>query len=1595
MKLLKLVATFCFVALFFPTQAQLELQVCATPSRDSWEWPSNNTWFVAQFSGGLIPGGEIITFDGGFSTTPATQPMAVYEGVTAASDDLGNLIYLCNGKYVWDASGTITSTDIKEGDEAGGQDPTTPGSKQIGSASQGVMSVRHPLTPKDYYIVSVGDVIGGANPGLSYNVINEKGVEIQGNVNLGMKACEGIAATFHENGVDIWVSVLEYGAPNLYSYLLTCDGFVDPPVISNNGDARTGDAGRGGLAFSHKGDQFVACFPTGWPNADKQVSLYDFNTKTGVFSNRNNIGPTAFVLGPYDAVWSKDDSEIIVAKGNGGTVNSVNVATGALTKGLGGIGGGSHTVEIGRDGNYYFNGGDGLWQWSGSGAAVKVDDATGWGLPTIYIPPAEEPDIQEVGPFCDTSSAVDLHTYWVCSGYSAEDTLYQRHLYSGPGITDAKVGTFDPQVAGIGLHEIIFEYCDVNDTIWIDVAFCPSCRSELKDVSPRFCVGNDYMLDTLIEESSQIGVWTIDSFPSSPSTDGILVEGTDTMFDVTDLTSRYGVYKVLLTVTDAGKTCYDSVYITVDSLPKPDLGIDSTICIGDAAIDFDAGAWDAYDWSSGETVQVISKDAPGEYIVEITDVNGCKGKDTVELFHDTLPVPNLGPDTAICLGDPAVVFDAGVWDAYLWTPNSETTQTISNDVAGEYGIEVTDGNGCKGTDSILLTVNVRPTVDLGLDQEICENDPSITFDAQNVGSTYAWFGTTDSTQTIQRDSAGTYTVEITDVNGCKDTNDVVLTVFPLPTVDLGNDTTICIDAPAVVFDAMNTGATYLWTSGGETTQDITTNIGGEYIVQVEDANGCSDTDTVVLNISQLPIVDLGVDLEICQIAPAVTIDALNDSATYLWSTAETTKTIDIHDQGEYSVIVTDTNGCISYDTLLLDVNQMPVVSMNDTSICDGDPAVTFDAGAGFTTYTWKSGESTQSIQKDVAGIYIVDFVDANSCAGSDTVELTINALPVPDLGVDQTICDGAAAVSFTPGNFDAYSWSSTETTSSISKSVAGIYTVEVTDTKLCKATDDVELIVIDLPNPDVILGGPMCPGMSQTLDASIYDNGNGPYTYAWHNGSTGSSYISTGAESIWVDITDQYNCTGRDLASVSINAALIVSVVGSPLIELCEGEDTDLVPNYKAIDGYNFSWSSGQTTDVINVTVSGTYDVHVDNGLGCEGDGTIDVIVHPDPIVVPGSAAVCDGIPASIGDNQGGGFDYSWSSGEITADISVLTGGTYTLTITDKATGCVDSDDFDVTIHSNPTPDLGPNILVCTGIPVQLSDISGQDIASQSWNSGETSATINPTTDGTYTVTVTTPHGCVGTSSADVEFIPIPTVNLGPDINMCDGETAVVDAGNDGLSISWNSGETTPTITVNSTFTHIVTVSDNGCSAYDTIDVNVVALPVSEIDHSLANQSYCFPEMSGRGVDIVAGTSSVYDYLWGTGETTPTISPTVAGTYSVLISVGNCSITDYIRLVEFCPSTLFIPNSFTPDGDGINDSFNASGTYIEDYEMYIYNRWGEMIYKSESLTQDWDGQYKGKDVQVDVYVYKLYYSVNHPDGNPRKETKVGTVTVMR
>ncbi|MEC8830950.1 MAG: hypothetical protein VX772_01185, partial [Bacteroidota bacterium] len=436
-----------------------------------------------------------------------------------------------------------------------------------GSASQGIMTLRHPLVPNDYYIFTTDDALSGGN-GFNYAVIDEQGQLKQGSTRLGtFKTTEGIAATFHENGVDIWIMVTGAASTKQYAFLLTCNGVLNNPVVSNLGVSVSGNPERGGVAFNWDGTQFATAFPVTWPgDAKTSIRLYDFDKATGKLSNTRNIAPATGIV-PYDICFGSDNNSLYVAVINNklavwdvssGNESSIVSSYQTVTS----PGGTNYSMDVGYDGSLYFSSSQGLKKMTSLGSYTSLNVPTSFGVPTIYIPPAEEPDIEEVGPFCDTDAPINLNTTWICSRLNAEDTVsLPASVYSGPGILYSGEGIFDPATAGVGIHEIIFTKCAVDDTIFIEVKSCTNCVDTLKDVNPFICVGESLLLDSMIVEASDQGVWTIDSVPTTATIDAVLDEsGSDTLFDASDLTTKPGFYKAVYTVTDGAEVCKDSIY---------------------------------------------------------------------------------------------------------------------------------------------------------------------------------------------------------------------------------------------------------------------------------------------------------------------------------------------------------------------------------------------------------------------------------------------------------------------------------------------------------------------------------------------------------------------------------------------------------------------------------------------------------------------------------------------------------------------------------------------------------------------------------------------------------------------------------------------------------------------------------------------------------------------------------------------------------------------------------------------------------------------------------------------------------------------------
>ena len=217
-----------------------------------------------------------------------------------------------------------------------------------------------------------------------------------------------------------------------------------------------------------------------------------------------------------------------------------------------------------------------------------------------------------------------------------------------------------------------------------------------------------------------------------------------------------------------------------------------------------------------------------------------------------------------------------------------------------------------------------------------------------------------------------------------------LKVFANPSVNLGADLTICEESNYIL-DAANPGATYLWSTGA-TTQTIAVNVAGTYTVTVTTAAGCDQTDAIIITTNPKPVVSLGANVNSC-VGNAITLDAGNAGATYLWSNGSVSQTIQVTQTGNYSVAVTNALGCISRDTISVNFNAIPLVNLGtDKSICSNAPT-TLDAGNAGATYLWSTGDTTQTILAANVGTYSVTVTNANGCIATDEIMITYKATP--------------------------------------------------------------------------------------------------------------------------------------------------------------------------------------------------------------------------------------------------------------------------------------------------------------------------------------------------------------------------------------------------------------------------------------------------------------------------------------------------------------------------------------------------------------------------------------------------------------------------
>jgi predicted RNase H-like HicB family nuclease len=971
----------------------------------------------------------------------------------------------------------------------------------------------------------------------------------------------------------------------------------------------------------------------------------------------------------------------------------------------------------------------------------------------------------------------------------------------------------------------------------------------------------------------------------------------------------------------------------------------TTICQGESVVLSTTQLYSSYTWSTGQTTPTITVSAGGSFSVSVTDANGCPGNSSPQIVTvNPLPTATLSAigSTDLCPGQAVVLQAPAGFGAYLWN-TGQTTPSISVNNAGNYHVRVTDANGCQNNSDTLAVRGPSPRPLLssaGGSTIICPTDSLLVTASPAIFAQYEWFQNgslvASGSSSLQVKTPGAVHLRVTDTLGCQLLSDtLIFNDFVIPNLSANGPTTFC-QGGNVVLDAGPGYVTYLWNTGANT-RTLTVAASGSYFCTVSGTGCQANSDTIAVTVHPLPVpvIQPSGPTTFC-IGGTVDLSTTQPYVSYQWSTGETTANITISTSGNYSVTVTDANGCVNTSTAtVVTVNPLPtpvVQPSGPTTFCDGE-SVVLSTALPYNSYVWSTGETTPTITVATGGNYSVAVVDANGCENiSPSVSITVNPLPLALLAAQSAtdLCAGdSVVIRATPG-FVAYQWNTGQAVDSIVVYAGGAYYVEVTDLNTCRSFSDTVQVRGPVPAP-VLFAGPvlfLCPG-----DSIVFRAGGNFVSYQWFNDGvavldeTTDSLVIKDLGQYYVEVIDSLGCI-QSSDTIEVEAFTAPFLVAQGPLTFCEG---DSVRIRTQAPYQQYLWSTGDTTPTILVRTSGLYSVTVFGFPNCAAlSDTFEVVVLPlpEPEITPsnGQTATCVGTPVALR-VQPGFVSNLWSDGSTGLEIFVddVVGQRWYWVEVSDTNGCVNRDSILYRVNPLPAPNLGPDRSFCSNDFSFALDPAVGNAVSWSWNTGESTPTIRPSATGFYNVTVTDVNGCLGRDTVFITVLPAPQPLLPDTTYLCAGNFLVLRAGNTGSTYQWSNGHTLENLLVTAPGTYSVTItSPDGCVERDTTVVLLGSAPTVDLG---PDRGLC----PGGSVLLNATHPSAVRYEWLGGQTTPTLAATQAGFYVVTVyGTNNCYARDTVRVFDVPQPVVNLGGSLTIcDGQAaILDAGNPGANYI-------------------------------------------------------------------
>ncbi len=961
-----------------------------------------------------------------------------------------------------------------------------------------------------------------------------------------------------------------------------------------------------------------------------------------------------------------------------------------------------------------------------------------------------------------------------------------------------------------------------------------------------------------------------------------------------------------------------------------------------------------YSWNPTlATSSTISGLPAGSYVETVTDFLGCVISSSATLTQPTALVNAISSTNETCSnlnnGTASVLASGGIPSyTYSWMPGNFNSASVSNLASGTYTLTTTDNNLCSAVNFVTITEpQTLSAVFINQTNVSCfgGSNGGVTVNASGGTPNYSynWLPGNSSSASLLNVQATTYTVTVTDNNGCQFQNNVSITQPAAAlSVSVSSTPAACFGGASGTLSSIPAGGTgpytYTWVPGNIHTQNVQNVLAGTYTLTVTDFNGCTNVQTIGVNEPNQMVLTTSSLNSNCSLPNGeayVSVTGGVNPSLYQWfPSGGNNDTALALLSGSYTVTVTDQNNCTASQYVNVNDNTGPSVSIiSSTNVScfggnDGTATAVVNSGAGPFTFNWSPYGGNNPIATGLtAGLYTLVVIDANGCQSLATTSPAISQPAQVQLALttSNVSCyegnNGRASVIATGGTPSySYLWLPTgHTFDTISQLTAGNYFLQVTDAHNCITLDT---ILISEPNPIV-------PVVAFTNNVSCFGGNNGSitlnvtggtpfYNYNWlPTGGNGATGVGLSAGVYTVGITDFNGCPSSINVVVS-QPTLALTATGITAGTSCfgGGDGTASVNPSGGTPNYTYQWSpSGGFAQSASGLNPGNYFVLVSDAQGCQTNVAL-TVVQPNAITATLFAlnSSC-GLPngSVLSQVSGGSAPYLYSWSPISSSNPTLTNigqGTYTLQVTDSH-NCVTSNTATITNIPGPTVNISSsNDASCFGgnngfAVAQLT--SGTSPFTINWLPyGGTSLLASGLTAGTYTVNVTDALGCSANANT---VIGQPTgVSIGvsgiSNVSCFGGSngtiTVAANGGTPNYSYTWSpNSSSSPSVTGLSAGTYTVSVLDqNSCSTSISLNVTQPSALSSSIT-SFVNP-ICY---NGTGSASVIGQGGTvpYTYSWAATpiQTGSTATNIYAGATVVTVTDGNgCTTTNSANLTQ-------------------------------------------------------------------------------------------------